>query len=956
MKKYLILLMVLAWTVSAWGDNVTTSDPIELVVRSLFLDGNYGTPDSMRITTWYNGSQVFDAWYNSADAASYTADGWLAFTSTLGAIDGAGGDGSYTVIASAYSFDSTLYTDRAYTYTVGVGDTIQTDMSNYDGATPLVAADNVGINWGDVSNPGATVNLAATTVGSVTGAGVTSMAANVVTASALATDAVDEIVDANWDEILTGATHNIASSAGRRLRQLETGQVLLTGTINTANDSTATLGLSGNYPDDFFLHNWLVVTVGTDSVQIRQINGYTGATDSVDMAAAESWVINPVNGDEWEIIGNTGVHVVDLHPPVVLQIIAAMYDKGIWIDDGSGNTNTEPGVDGTRANPVSTFAAARTLADALGYQKYYLVNNTSLTLAATHEDWEFTGIGRGNSINFGSQDTDRSDFYNLMITGTQGGTGVVLLDLCYLNTPDSLEALVTRSSLSDTISLRVSTATVFDQCYSNIAGDNTPGLDFNSAAGTIEVGIRHYSGGITLLNGASTHTISYESIGQLIIDASCTSMNVTGRGIMDLTNNGTTTNLTDNAVVNITAIAEYPEYAYKVVATGSPTTIAIPLSYINPTPGNLVNDVFNGKILMPITGNAAKQVRNIVDFTIADSTLTIRPGLTTACNSGDTILILPSRMAVEPNPLSNHEITVAATGQVSINLDGTVGDFETADFEDSVFNAIKFDTDYYDTLAQIVSDNAGAGSGLDTLSTVFVDRLTGRVADTNWLSLLEARDGVAGSFGDSARGWGATGAGGDGNRLCSVLVANADGALSSGTVRMTSGGDSYTALISGDGFAIFNLNDATWLGLAYVTANTQDTIPQTFVITANLRDTITMSAQSVTGASAPNMCNAYLWVFDIVGDTVENVKLTAEINGNGPWFATDDSAAIIIPKKISAISADSGYVFVPLWRSSEVIDAAGNNPTYNFTLEKSRYFKWKVEDRTVPDTALYNIK
>lgn len=49
----------------------------------------------------------------------------------------------------------------------------------------------------------------------------------------------------------------------------------------------------------------------------------------------------------------------------------------------------------------------------------------------------------------------------------------------------------------------------------------------------------------------------------------------------------------------------------------------------------------------------------------------------------------------------------------------------------------------------------GSGGGLDTLLTAFVDRLTGRIADSIWLSSLAARDGTAGSFGDSAQGWGA---------------------------------------------------------------------------------------------------------------------------------------------------------------------------------------------------------
>ncbi len=463
-----------------------------------------------------------------------------------------------------------------------VGDTNQVDLTNYDGATPLVASDNIGINWGDISNPTTTQNLTQTTIDSVREVGFVSGDTSPTNWGnmwisgtpgqgyvRLEAQALADVADEIWDEVLTGGTHNVPSSAGRRLRQLETGQVLLTGTINTANDSTATLGLSGAYPDEFFEHTWLVVTVGPDSVQIRQINHYIGATDSVEMAPAEAWVIVPANGDEWEIVAATGTHVVDMHAPVLGQIrdtiwtdrvitlaqfdtasVSAYYDFGIWLDDGAGNTNTTVGVDGTIANPVSTIAAARILADSMGLQKYYLINNSSFTLAATYEDWHFIGVGESNQINFGSQDIDNSHFEHLMVTGTQGGTGLIWLTECYLNATDSLECVARDSWFSDTLSVRASSNIVFDQCYSAVAGNNTPGMDFNSAGGTVNVSVRHYSGGLALFNMTSDHTISYESDGQLVIDASCTSANITARGNMTITDNGTTTALTKDAVYN----------------------------------------------------------------------------------------------------------------------------------------------------------------------------------------------------------------------------------------------------------------------------------------------------------------------------------------------------------------------------------------------------------------------
>lgn len=68
------------------------------------------------------------------------------------------------------------------------------------------------------------------------------IATDAIDASALAADAVNEIVDAVWDEVLTGATHNIATSAGRRLRALQEFSVYALGAIwiDTVNGAAGT--------------------------------------------------------------------------------------------------------------------------------------------------------------------------------------------------------------------------------------------------------------------------------------------------------------------------------------------------------------------------------------------------------------------------------------------------------------------------------------------------------------------------------------------------------------------------------------------------------------------------------------------------------------------------------------------------------------------------------------------
>ncbi len=705
-------------------------------------------------------------------------------------------------------------------------------------------------------------------------------------------------------------------------------------------------------------------------------NADTAQPDSSDLGV---WLVNNLSGagaSNWtnaqrdSVLRNMEDRAISL---VKLDsAFLAVITEGIWLDDGAANTSSTVGIDGTITNPVSTLAAARILADSQSLQQYYLINNSSFTLDATYEDWIFLGIGRGNLINFGSQDTDNSDFYNLMITGTQGGTGVVLLADCYLNTPDSLEALVVSSSLSDTISLRVSTATVFYQCYSNIAGNNTPGLDFNST-GTIEVLFRDYSGGITFINGISTHTVSIESDGQFIIDASCTSLNVTARGNMSITDNGTTSNKTIDAVFNVTqnvgvnwadvdnqgtsvtlggttldptgkygitalgatTIAEYPEYAYKVIATGSPTTIAIPLSYISPTPGDEANDVFNGMIIMPITGNAAKQVRNIVDYTDTDSTLTIRPGLTTAMNSGDTAIILPSRMALEPNPLSNHEVTVS-TG--AVYADTVLRPPQTMVAEDTVTTG--------DTLA-VKKDSLiyqGAGSSAEGIKNA----VWGQVADTAF---------AAGSMGDSAKGWGATGAapGGSGAFSCSLFAYNSgwipnggSPAITSGNIRMISGVNDYILPINADGWAIFSLDGGTWT--SYITALRflQDTIPQTFTFSADYVDTLTMTSFSPTQPTG-DLTTLYNWIVDGNDQGKKNVVVEAYIP-NKFWPVKNANKAI--NARHSTKTDSVGYWELQIFGNDIVLTDQGDSSSYWMATAEDGSFKHKVTVSSDSSTQL----
>ncbi len=82
--------------------------------------------------------------------------------------------------------------------------------------------------------------------------------------------------DAVWDEILTGQSHNINNSAGKRLRQIEEAFVHANGTIATVtNGHTFTLDAGAVATADYYIGDRLQLVEGTGAGQSRLIVSYT---------------------------------------------------------------------------------------------------------------------------------------------------------------------------------------------------------------------------------------------------------------------------------------------------------------------------------------------------------------------------------------------------------------------------------------------------------------------------------------------------------------------------------------------------------------------------------------------------------------------------------------------------------------------------------------------------------
>jgi hypothetical protein len=333
----------------------------------------------------------------------------------------------------------------------------------------------------------------------------------------------------------------------------------------------------------------LATTTGAVGSVTGAVGSVTGAVGSVTgglNTAGTITTLDALDTAQDTQHGTTQTAITNLNDPTAASIADAVWDEpiedhdtqgnmgwsqmlttylgpdgpGVFIDSTAANTNTVVGTDGTEINPVSTPAAARTIADAIGVKVYYLEGNSDITLGATHIDWEFIGFGAvaDNVINLGSSDVSRSLFRNLTIEGTQGGTGRITAKDCALQDPGAgdttLHIFAERCGIVDRIQIDTANNNVFDQCFSLVAGSGTPVIQATGAAGT--VALRHYSGGIEFETLSASHNVSVELVGQVVFNADCNvNANVAVRGTATITDNTAgMASLTETATVNMAKV------------------------------------------------------------------------------------------------------------------------------------------------------------------------------------------------------------------------------------------------------------------------------------------------------------------------------------------------------------------------------------------------------------------
>jgi hypothetical protein len=328
--------------------------------------------------------------------------------------------------------------------------------------------------------------------------------------------------------------------------------VTLTGRANGINDDL-----------DVFAWNW-------GAAAWEQIGHIFGQTSTADNSIAYNLFDSTAHVGTGADLGKvrvrffgTGLTSADFYADQVFLTYEFVtqrvgYANGaIWINTINGTPGIVTFINGTADNPVDNLADAITLDATLGLHRFELGPGSSITLTQAFDNYSFSGESWILALN--GQSLSSSVIRGATVSGTCIGAsrphfiesemGVVTLPGCHLH-HCCLEAAITLSAAG---------ASLLDQCFSGVAGIGTPTIDFGAAIGDTQLNMRHYSGGVEILNMGQTGTdnMSLEGHGQLIINASCVGGTVAIRGHFPVTDNaGGAVTLSDDARFTVTGVRD----------------------------------------------------------------------------------------------------------------------------------------------------------------------------------------------------------------------------------------------------------------------------------------------------------------------------------------------------------------------------------------------------------------
>lgn len=409
---------------------------------------------------------------------------------------------------------------------------------------------------------------------------------------------------------------------------------------------TLTLGSAGNF--DIIDGVSLVAGEGSPTIDMGaggacnlSLRGWSGGLKFINVAAGDEASLEgiggtiSVNGTGGDVhIRGIWENVTDLSSAAVTLIqVAALNrrslpgyeDSSVWLNTNASNTNTIDYVDGTADNPVSTIAAASTLATSLGLRTIHSLRGSVFTLAQSYVGYGFQGGGA--AIALGGQDVGGSAISEALVSGIATGSFQIIYDSSKLTDVTTSPAGILNSSVSGTLTLGSAGRYTLNNCYDS--GDTSPAIiDFGVAVGNTHAEIHDWTGGLELQNlgQVGTDTVNLNgSIYNLILNANCVGGTINIAGDVSIT---------DNAGGAVTV--NYVDTATEVTAILEDTSTTIP-AQITALPNDILTtalaEVYASDGVAPTVQQALMLIQQTIgDFAISGTTMTVKKldGSTTA--------------------------------------------------------------------------------------------------------------------------------------------------------------------------------------------------------------------------------------------------------------------------------------------------------------------------------------
>lgn len=203
-------------------------------------------------------------------------------------------------------------------------------------------------------------------------------------------------------------------------------------------------------------------------------------------------------------------------PEMKQQLEHSAYLGGVWIDQVSGSTGTAY-PNGAEQQPVAGFDDGLAIADARGFNKFFVRGDALVDSGLDYSDFIFEGQGQ-NLTTFtitAAANVNNCAFIYATITGTLDGMS--RLDECIIDNLNFVSGVIERCILNSTVTLGGNASAQFLNCHSGVAGITTPTVDMGGAGQSLT--LRNYNGGVEITNKTGPEAISIDLVaGQVIVD------------------------------------------------------------------------------------------------------------------------------------------------------------------------------------------------------------------------------------------------------------------------------------------------------------------------------------------------------------------------------------------------------------------------------------------------------